>query len=81
MVTLREQTLATHVPLALHATVYDHYEQHQIKVKFRDLSRVRLRDGQPVDIDNAVGAASISTAGLAVSQRPRTTFCWLPPLR
>jgi len=59
MVTLREQTLATHVPLALHATVYDHYEQHQIKVKFRDLSRVRLLDGQPVDIDNAVGAAAI----------------------
>ncbi|MCB0185100.1 MAG: S8 family serine peptidase, partial [Caldilineaceae bacterium] len=51
--------LATHVPLALHATVYDHYEQHQIKVKFRDLSRVRLLDGQPVDIDNAVGAAAI----------------------
>lgn len=61
MATLREQTLASHVPTALHTTVYDHYERDMIKVKFRDQSRLRLRDQQLVDIENTIGAAAVDT--------------------
>lgn len=56
---LRQQTLVSHVPATLRATVFDHYERNMIKVKFRDQSRLRLRNAQIVDIDNVVGAAAV----------------------
>jgi len=45
------QTYDDRVPPAIRDTVYDHYEQHVITIKFRDDVRMRLRNGRMIDID------------------------------